>query len=129
MSLQQQQLRLEDAILIRNIYNVKLANQMLMLRRKKYNEEQQQQAQANAQANAQQQQMSIQGKAEVDAQLKQMEIQADLQKLQAEYEMKEVFATAEHQRNLEILASGGEIKSEHIKLAQDDSDLVRTRVK
>ena len=40
-SIAQKELRLEDAIFIRNIKNVKLANQVLMHRRKKYQEEEQ----------------------------------------------------------------------------------------
>ena len=39
MSIQQKELRLEDAIFIRSIRNIKLANQMLILRRKKYQKE------------------------------------------------------------------------------------------
>jgi hypothetical protein len=129
MSLQQQQLRLEDAIMIRTIPNVKLANQLLVLRRKKYASEQQEMAMANAQANAQQQQASVAAKAQADAQLKQMEAQSEMQKMQAEFQMKEAFAEAEHKRKLVELEFQGSIKSDHIKLAEDDSDLVRTKVK
>jgi len=129
MSIQQGALRLEDAIIVRGIKNTKLANQMLILRRKKYATEQSEQAMANAQANAQQQQASIQAKAQSDAQLSQMKTQSELQKLQAEYEMKEKFAQAQHQRKLQELEYSGQIKTEHIETAQDDSDLVRNRVK
>ena len=128
VSVQQGELRIEDAILIRTIPNIKLANQMLILRRKKYLQEQQEMAAANAQANAQQQQMSIQAKAQADAQMKQMESQAEIQKMQAEYQLKETFAQAEHQRKLMELEYQGNIKSDHIELSQDDSDLVRTKV-
>tara|TARA_R110002051_G_scaffold67379_3_gene121930 strand:- start:69 stop:2354 length:2286 start_codon:yes stop_codon:yes gene_type:complete len=129
VSVQQGELRIEDAILIRTIPNIKLANQMLVLRRKKYQQEQQEMASANAQANAQQQQMSIQAKSQADAQLKQMESQSEIQKMQAEFQLKETFAQAEHQRKLVEIEFQGSIKSEHIDLAQDDSDLVRTKVK
>jgi hypothetical protein len=129
MSIQQNALRLEDAIMIRNIHNIKLANQLLVIRRKKYAQEAAKAAQENARANAEQQQASIAAKAQADAQAKQMDAQADLQQLQAEYQMKEEFAKAEHERKLEIIEASGEIKSEHIELAQDDSDLVRTKVK
>ena len=57
-----------------------------------------------------------------------MKTQADLQKLQVEYEMKEKFAQAEHERKLKELEYTGSIKSDHIELSQDDSDLVRNRV-
>ena len=129
MSIQQGALRLEDAIMIRTIPNVKLANQLLVLRRKKYAAEQQEMAMANAQANAQQQQQSIAAKAQADAQLKQMESQSEIQKLQAEFQMKETFAEAEHKRKLIELEFMGSIKSDHIRLSDDDSDLIRTKVK
>ena len=129
VSIQQGALRLEDAIAVREIRNTKLANQMLILRRKKYTAEQAEQAMANAQANAEQQQMSIQAKAQVDSQLKQQDSQLEMQKIQAEFQAKEQFAQAEHQRRLEILEVGGDIKAEHIKISQDDSDLVRNRIK
>jgi hypothetical protein len=129
MSIQQQALRLEDAIMIRNVTNIKLANQLLMIRRKKYAEEAAKAAQENAKANAEQQQASVQAAAEAEAQAKQMDSQIELQRLQAEYEMKEQFAKAEHERKLEIIELGGDIKAEHIRIAEDDSDLVRTRVK
>jgi len=128
MSIQQGALRLEDAILVRGIKNTKLANQMLILRRKKYATEQTETANANAQANAQQQQQSIAAKSESDSQLKQMDAQIDMQRMEAEYEMKERFAQAEHERKLKELEYGGSIKSDHIELSQDDSDLVRNSV-
>ena len=129
VSIQQGELRIEDAILIRSIPNIKLANQMLILRRKKYAEEQQEMAMANAKANAEQQQVSIQAKAQADSQLKMQDVQADIEKLKAEYELRETFAQAEHERKLRELEVQGEIKGEHIGLSQDDSDLVRTKVK
>jgi len=128
-SIQQKELRIEDSIMIRNIKNIKLANQMLVLRRKQYQKELKEMALANSQANAQQQQMSIQAKAQVEAQAKQMDIQAEIEKMKAEFEMKENFAQAEHKRKLLELEYQGNIKSEHISLSQDDSDLVRTKIK
>ena len=129
VSIQQGELRIEDAILIRTIPNIKLANQMLILRRKQYLKEQQEMASSNAKANAEQQQMSIQAKSQADAQMKQMESQAEIQKMQAEFQLKETFAQAEHKRRLMEIEYQGNIKSDHINLAQDDSDLVRTKVK
>tara|TARA_R100000458_G_scaffold52247_2_gene53618 strand:- start:2142 stop:4442 length:2301 start_codon:yes stop_codon:yes gene_type:complete len=126
-SIAQKELRLEDAIMIRGINNIKLANQMLILRRKKYIEEQQKIAEQNAQMNAQQQQQSAQMAAEQNAQIEQMKNQSDLEKLQAEYAMKEQFAQAEHQREIERIQLEGEIKSKHIEQAEDDSDLVRVQ--
>jgi len=111
VSLAQKELRLEDAIMIRSIKNVKMANQMLILRREKYQQEQQAQAQQASEMNAQIQQQS----AQQAAQLKQQEMQAEMQieqaRLQAkaqaevqlkqvEYELKEQFEQAQHLRRL-----------------------------
>jgi len=111
VSLAQKELRLEDAIMIRSIRNIKMANQMLILRRTKYQKEQQAMAQQASEQNAQLQQQS----AQQAAQLKQQEMQAEMQieqarvqaKAQAEmelkqldYQLKEEFEQAQHQRRL-----------------------------
>ena len=44
-----------------------------------------------------------------------------------EFDLKEQFAQAEHARQIEIIQLQGEIKTEHIQEAQDDSDLVRVK--
>ena len=58
-----------------------------------------------------------------------MDAQINMQRMQAEYEMKEKFAQAEHERTLKELEYSGSIKTDHIELSQDDSDLVRNSVK
>ena len=85
---------LEDAIDIREVKNLKLANQLLKLRRKKKLERdqqmQQQNIQAQAQANAQAQQVAAQAEVQKDqalfqtkAQLEQMKAQIEQQKMQS----------------------------------------------
>ena len=112
ISLAQKELRLEDAMLIRDVNNVKLANRMLILRRKKYQAEQLMQSQGQAQANSQQQQQSaqmaaqmkqgeIQMQAQIDSKMKEMDAQFSMQKMQMEFQMKEQSAQATHQRKLE----------------------------
>jgi hypothetical protein len=100
-SLAQKELRIEDAILVRSVKNIKLANQLLILRRKKYLEDQMKQAQAQAQANAEQQQVAAQQAFESQSQLKQMESEMELQTLSATYQLKDQFAQKEHIRKLE----------------------------
>lgn len=129
MSLSRDELRIEDAIMLRTINNIKLANQMLILRRKKYSEEKQQIAQQNSEMNAQIQERSMAAKAQADAQTQQMKAQAEAQKLQMEYQLKEQFAQAEHQRRLEEIRLSGEIKTEHIEQASSDIDSDLTRVR
>ena len=96
MALQQQSIDLEDAIDVREIRNVKLANQVLKIRRKKKQERdqlvQQQNIQAQAQANAQTQQVAAQAEVQKNqaitqnnAQLEQ--IKSDLKTQQMELEV------------------------------------------
>ena len=111
VSLAQKELRLEDAIMIRSIKNIKMANQMLILRRVKYLEEQQAMAKQNAEQNAMLQQQSAQQTAAIkqqemqaEAQMEQMKIQAkaqaEIQLKQAEFELKEQFEQSQHFRRL-----------------------------
>ena len=126
-SIAQKELRLEDAIMIRNIGNIKLANQMLILRRKKYMQEQQEIAAQNAEMNSKQQQESAQVAAQAQSQVEQIKSQGDMEVKKLEYQLKEQFAMSEHNRQLEIIERQGAIKTEHIQEAQDDSDLVRVK--
>lgn len=104
---------LSDAIDIREVKNLKLANQLLKLRRKQKQERDQQmqqeniqaQAQANAQAQQavaqaemQKEQVSMQGK----MQLEQMKSQLDAQKMQAEIAAKKELMALEFQYNMQI---------------------------
>lgn len=99
MSIQQKELRIEDAISIRAIDNVKMANQMLILRRKKYQEEaqqlaQQQQEQAQqlqqqqAQAALQQVQTEKQLEAKTATDLENLKHKNEMERLQLEYDLK-----------------------------------------
>jgi hypothetical protein len=100
-SLAQKELRIEDAIMIRSVKNMKLANQLLILRRNRYIEQQMQQAQAQAQANAEQQAMAAQQKFEGDMKREQAMNQFKLEFLQNEMGLKDQFAQKEHMRKLE----------------------------
>ena len=126
-SLAQKELRLEDAIMIRNIKNIKLANQMLILRRKKYMKEQQEQAAQQSRTNAEAQQQSAMMSAQMAQQAQDSKTESEMRIKQMEFQLKEQFAKAEHARQLEIIAKQGEIKLEHIQEAEDDSDLVRVK--
>ena len=113
MSLQKEQINLEDAIDIREIRNLKLANQLLKLRRKqKFDKDRQlqqeniqmqtqsnaQAAQAAAQADIQKQQAITQSK----AQLAQVEAQLDAQKLEREAEIKMMLMQKEFEMNMQL---------------------------
>lgn len=100
-SLAQKEIRIEDAMLVRSVKNTKLANQLLILRRRKYQEEQMRQAQAQAQANAEQAAMAAQQKFQADMQIAQAKSELELQYLQAEMSLKDQFGQKEHMRKLE----------------------------
>ena len=99
MALQQKSIDLEDAIDVREIRNVKLANQVLKIRRKKKQERdqmvQQQNIQAQAEANAQAQQVAAQAEVQKNqaitqnnAQLEQIKASLKSQQMELEVEHK-----------------------------------------
>ena len=117
VSLAQKELRLEDAIMIRSIRNIKMANQMLILRREKYRQEQEEQARQASEQNAQLQQQSAQQSAQLKQQEMQSEMQieqskiqskaeAEMQLKQLDYQLKEQFEQAQHERKLREIELG-----------------------
>jgi len=109
----QQGIDLEDAIDIRNIKNVKLANQLLKIRRKKKQEKdqqiQQQNIQAQSQANMEAQQAAAQleiqkqqALSQAQAQLEQMKAQMESQKLEQEAQVKARLMEQEFQYNMQL---------------------------
>ena len=113
MALQQQLIELTDAIDLRNIKSIKLANQMLKLRRKKkldkdqeiqernmqmQSQLNQQAAQAAAQTEIQKEQALAQGK----AQFEQMKSEIDAQKMKQETELKKELMALEFQYNMQL---------------------------
>tara|TARA_R110002012_G_scaffold316089_2_gene530654 strand:+ start:1597 stop:3879 length:2283 start_codon:yes stop_codon:yes gene_type:complete len=129
MSIKTDSLRIEDAITIRGIRNIKLANQMLMQRRKQYAVEKEQMAQKNSQMNAQIQQQSIAAKSQAEMQAKQVENEMEMKKIQTEYLLKEEFAKQEHARRMKEIEMQGKMKAEHIKIAQEDIESDMTRIR
>jgi len=113
MALQQQTIELEDAIDLREIRNVKLANQMLKIRRKKKMEKDQAMQQQNMEKQAQLNQQSAQAAAQADvqknqalnsskAELMQMEAQIESQKMIQEVAMKKELMQLEFQYNMQL---------------------------
>ena len=113
MALQQQNIELEDAIDLREIKNIKLANQLLKIRRKKKIDKDQAIQQQNMQQQAQLNQQSAQAAAQSEiqknqalnaskAELMQMEAQIDSQKMMQEVEMKKELMALEFQYNMQL---------------------------
>jgi len=115
---------LSDAIDIREVKNLKLANQLLKLRRKQKQEKdqqmQQQNMQAQAQANMQAQQGAAQAEIQKDqalfqtkAQLEQLKGQIDTQKIQVEVDAKKQLMELEFQYNMQL--KGIEVENAKLK--------------
>jgi len=117
MALQQQNIELEDAIDLREIKNIKLANQLLKIRRKKKikrdQQVQQENMQAQSQANIAQQQASAeleiqkqQSVASTAISIEQAKSQFEIQVLIEEAEIKKQLMEQEFQYNMQL--KGGE---------------------
>jgi len=113
MALQQQQITLEDAIDLREIPNIKLANQMLKQRRKKKQQEdqaqQQQMIQAQAQANAEAAEKAAmaevqkqQALAQTELQIEQGKTQFDIQKMEVQAQMKQKQMEQQFQYDMQL---------------------------
>ena len=113
MALQQQSIELEDAIDLREIKNIKLANQLLKIRRQKKQEKdramQLENIQAQSQSNTQAAQASAQVEMQKDQsltqskmQLEQMKAQLETQKMAQEIEAKKQLMALEFQYNLQL---------------------------
>ena len=109
----QQGIDLEDAIDLREIKNIKLANQLLKIRRKQKQERdqamQQQNIQAQSQANIQAQQASAQMEmqkqqaiSQSQGQLEQMKSQLESQKMMQEVQHKKELMQLEFQMNMQL---------------------------
>ena len=113
MALQQQSIELEDAIDLREVKNIKLANQLLKIRRKKKQEKDRQlqleNIQAQTQSNTQAAQAAAQSEVQKNqalnagkAELMQVEAQMNAQKMQAEVQMKKELMALEFQYNMQL---------------------------
>ena len=124
---------LEDAIDLREIKNIQLANQMLKIRRRKKQERdqaiQQQNIQMQAQANAQSQQVAAQAEVQKQqaltaqkAELKQIESQLDMQRLMQEAQLKKDLMQLEFQMNMQLKGIEVDAQKQTIKEKEDRKD-------
>ena len=133
-SLAQQSIDLDDAIDLREIRNIKLANQLLKVKRKRKAERdqqmQQQNIQAQAQANAEQQQAAAQAetqknqaKTQAEAQLEQTKNQLKTEFLQAEVQAKKDLMQFEFELNSQIKSMERDITERSEAKREDRKDL------
>ena len=129
---------LEDAIDIREVRNLKLANQLLKLRRKQKTARdqamQQQNIQAQAQANAQAQQVAAQAEMQKEqvamqtkAQLEQVKAQLEQQRMQQEVEAKKELMALEFDYNMQLKGLETEAAKQTVKEKEDRKD-ERTKI-
>jgi len=119
MALQQKSIELEDAIDLREIQNIKLANQLLKIRRQKKQERDRQMQLENIQAQTQSNTQAAQASAQIEvqknqtinqgkAQLLQVEAQINAQKMQQEADLKKELMALEFQYNMQL--KGAEVQ-------------------
>ena len=129
VALSQGNIDLEDAIDLREIRNVKLANQMLKVRRSKKlardQQLQQQNIQAQAQANAQAQQVAAQAEMQKnqvqmqsDAQMEQLKSQLKLQELEADVLAKKELMMLEYELTKDLKSKEQALKNQGVKTAK-----------
>ena len=132
-ALSQQLIDLDDAIDIREIRNVKLANQLLKIKRRKKQERdqlmQQQNMQAQAQSNAQAQQAAAQAeiqkneaKTQSDIQLEQSKSEMKLQYLKEEVNSKMELMNHEFELNMKMQGSQRQVQNESDVMKEDRKD-------
>jgi len=138
MALQQQVIELADAIDLRDIRNVKLANQLLKIRRTKKLEKDQQLQQQNMQAQAKMNQESTQAAAKADiqksqiilqgeSQMEQLKAQIASQKMMQEAGLKKELMGLEFQYNMKLKGIEVEGKKAGEKEKEDRKD-ERTKI-
>ena len=137
-ALAKDQIYLEDAIDIREIKNIKLANQLLKVRRRKKLEQDQQRQQANiqAQADANSQNTQVAAQMEVQknealtsqkVQLIQIEAELEMQKMQQEKELKKELMKYEFDLNIALKDKDSQMLNDKEKYKEDRKD-ERTRI-
>jgi hypothetical protein len=137
-ALSRDQIYLEDAIDIREIKNIKLANQLLKVRRRKKLEQDQAMAQQNiqAQSNANAQSAQVAAQADIQkneaitnqkAQLIKIESELEMAKMQQEKELKKELMKYEFDLNIALKDKEGEVFTNREKYKEDRKD-ERTRI-
>jgi len=133
VALGQQNIELEDAIDLREIKNIKLANQLLKIRRKKKikrdQQIQQENMQAQSQANIAQQQASAefemqkqQSMASTAISIEQAKSQFEIEKLMQEAEIKKQLMQIEFDYNMQLKLGEGQSKDQGEKEKEDRKD-------
>jgi len=138
IALQRDQIHLEDAIDIREIKNIKLANQLLKVRRRKKAQEdrklQMENIQAQSESNARAAQESAaaemqkeQALSESKAQLEQVKAQLEIQRLEKEAAVKKELMQYEFELNMRLKQAEMQVINDKDKYKEDRKD-ARTKI-
>ena len=138
MALQQKNIELEDAIDLRDIKNVKLANQLLKIRRKKKDERDRQMQLENIQAQTQSNTQAAQAAAQIETQkdqslmqtkmqLEQMKASLESQKMEQEIAAKKELMALEFNYNMQLKGLEGDVLKGREKEKEDRKD-ERTKI-
>jgi len=138
MALQQQNINLEDAIDVREIKNVKMANSLLKIRRAKKEQADRQLQMENIQAQSQSNAQAAQQAAQVEVQkqqamtqskieLEQSKAQLDAQKMQQEVAYKKELMQMEFQYNMQLKGMENDTVNSRDKMKEDRKDQ-RTKI-
>jgi len=138
MALQQNSINLEDAIDIREVRNIKLANQLLKIRRKAKQALDQQVAQQNiqqqAQANAAASERATaaemqkqQALAQTESQILQVKSQLEMQRLEREAQLKKELMQIEFEMNMQLKKTEMDVQKQKETQKEDRKDQ-RTKI-
>ena len=138
MALQQKNIELEDAIDLREVKNIKLANQLLKIRRKRKQDKDRQIQLENIQAQTQSNTQAAQAAAQIEMQkdqaltsskmeLENMKAQLDSQKMIQEVQHKKELMQLEFQMNMQLKGAEVEGMKEREKEKEDRKD-ERTKI-
>jgi hypothetical protein len=133
IALQTKEIDIEDAIDIKDIKNIKLANQMLKLKRKKKQEAAQAMVQQNIQAQAQANAESSEKAAMAEVQkqqaltaekvsIEQAKAGFEMQRMQAEAQIKKELMATEFQYNIQLAQAAGAATQQKEKEIEDRKD-------
>ena len=126
MALQQQTLDLDDVIDLRNVRNIKLANQLLKVKRKKKMERDQVMQQENMRAQAEANQQQAQAAAQAEMQKNQAKTESDIRLEQTKNQLKTQYLQNEVQAKKELMQFEFDLSSRTKQMemqvkSQDDS--------
>ena len=122
VSLQQGSIDLDDAIDLRNVRNIKLANQLLKVKRKKKQEREQKMQQQNMQAQSQANQQAQQAAAQAEIQKSQAKMQTEVQLEQTRNQLKTQYLLAEVEAKKQLMAYEFELESKIESVKQNTNN-------